>query len=192
VARLTPTERPTHSRVRGVNLSANPRDTSQEHRNVPDPSHRDWLSLISPQNSASPKTTLRYKSSSSESGFYRESGRSPPSVTVILLLGLSDLPESRHRERPGRAAGAKRRRGPPAGSGVVRSWATCRPTVRPPQGPVSDGPVRERSERASGGRQPPREARNRRKRGLAPRPGSRAAWDDRREDPPAVVWRRSR
>jgi hypothetical protein len=191
VARLTPTDRPTHSDVRGVDLSASPRDASQSHRTVPDPLHRGWLTQVGTCESASPKTTLTHKARSLRSGFYPVSDSSPYS-TIVLLLGLSDLPESRHRERPVRAPGAKRRRGPPAGSGVVRSWATCRATVRPPQGPVSDGPVRERSERTSAERQSAREARNCRKRGLAPRPGSRAAWDDRREDPPAAVRRRSR
>jgi len=174
VARPTPTDRPTHSDVRGVDLSSSPRDASQSHRNVPDPLHRGWLTPISARKSASPKTTLRDKSRSLSSGFYLVSDRNPSSTTVLLLLGLSDLPETRHSERRPLAAaervGSQRRGGPPAGSSGVRPGAVSRPAPRPPRGPDSEGPVRERSERTSGGRQPPREARSRRKRGLAPDP----------------------
>ena len=157
---------PPCSRIHAVGtVMAVSADVSQKRRNVPDPLHRDWLSLIGAQVSASPKTTLRDKSSRFETPLCRlldtsrgrsqklpearkvvpestDSGTLPPLRGVGFppsrSICASDLPEARHRSRrsPWTAStGARRRRGPPAGSGVVRPASTVRATDQPPQGP---------------------------------------------------------
>jgi len=203
---------------RGCDFKYHPDSCDSRARYVPDPLQRDWLSLTGTQNSASSTRPIAYKSTCRETplcrvlntsrGCSQKASRSlgqvpesPDSGTVPPLRGVRypshrdassrEVSSSRYRERPDRATGAKRRRGPPVGSGVVRCGASCRATARPPQGPESGGPVREQSERTSAERQSAREARSRRKRGLAPRPGSRAARPERSEGPLLAVRRRS-
>jgi len=122
---------------------------TQERRYVPAPIQRDWLSLIGTQYSASPETSLTYKSTCRQRCFYKESGRS---FIILLVARRYQEPDTARVVPTGpsvtadRNDGAAPLRGPPSSVGRVgRARLTNRhkrPTewrprrVRPEGGPL--------------------------------------------------------